>query len=257
MRTIVVPVDSIKREMNTLEYALSFAEAFKANLYIIQIQPKVGKEDVLKKESKKFLYNFINVANEKGVMINVRPVDSLAITHIENFNSKIPVDLIISSARTISTDEKLFLGGTTGSILKHTEIPMLIIPSNYKFKVPKTVMMAIRSGIIKKDGVMNPLQSILETFDGKMTLVQIKTPKFKEEDLNFHPDLAALTSKFFTSENATIFQGLLEHLNENKPDIICAIRRKRGFFKKLWEGNTIERKDFETRVPLLVLKGAF
>ena len=36
-----------------------------------------------------------------------------------------------------------------------------------------------------------------------------------------------------------------------------SLRRKKGFFSKLWDQNTVKKVDFESRVPLLVLKGAF
>jgi hypothetical protein len=43
------------------------------------------------------------------------------------------------------------------------------------------------------------------------------------------------------------------------PDIICVFRRKRGFFEKLWNDVTLDhslsKANFESRVPLLVLKG--
>jgi len=59
-----------------------------------------------------------------------------------------------------------------------------------------------------------------------------------------------------TSENGTLFQGVLEHLNENNPDMLCVFRRRRGFFAKLWEENTVLKKDFESKIPLLVLRGS-
>jgi len=37
--------------------------------------------------------------------------------------------------------------------------------------------------------------------------------------------------------------------------MVCVIRRKRGFFARLWEQNHIKKEDFESRIPLLILKG--
>ena len=57
------------------------------------------------------------------------------------------------------------------------------------------------------------------------------------------------------SKNATVFQGVLEFLHEQQPDMLCVIRRKRGFFKKLWEDDRVKKIDFDSSIPLLVLKG--
>jgi len=36
---------------------------------------------------------------------------------------------------------------------------------------------------------------------------------------------------------------------------LCVVRRKRGFFTKKWEKNTILKKDFHSKRPVLVLSG--
>ncbi|MFT4699197.1 MAG: hypothetical protein ACI9SJ_002360, partial [Flavobacteriaceae bacterium] len=56
-------------------------------------------------------------------------------------------------------------------------------------------------------------------------------------------------------ENATIFQGILEHFQSQNPDLLCVIRRKRGFFQKFKEKNVIYKHEFHTSKPLLVLSG--
>ena len=42
-------------------------------------------------------------------------------------------------------------------------------------------------------------------------------------------------SNITKTENATTFQGVLEHFQANSPDMLCVVRRKRGFFIKKWE----------------------
>ena len=132
----------------------------------------------------------------------------------------------------------------------------MIIPEGYVFKPIKKILTAIKSGVISKENALQPLELILEGFNAKMHLLQVKTQNFLPEDLEFFSELAAITSSYNSSENATLFQGVLEHLNKQNPDVLCVFRRKRGFFKKLLEQNVIKKVDFESRIPLLVLKGA-
>ena len=74
-------------------------------------------------------------------------------------------------------------------------------------------------------------------------------------DTQIDADLQAMMSSYTETENATVFQGVLEHFQSHNPDILCVIRRKRGFFQKLWEKNTVLKKEFHTTRPLLVLRG--
>ena len=115
--------------------------------------------------------------------------------------------------------------------------------------------MAFKSGVIKSKTVLKPLQFIVEQFKANVNLLLVKTPNYTEEDLILHANLKALQNTITVTENATTFQGVLEHIKTQNPDMLCVLRRKRGFFKKLWEKNTILKEEFYSNVPLLVLKG--
>ena len=88
----------------------------------------------------------------------------------------------------------VFLGSTSGSIVKQTDISVLVVPEGYTFKPIKKVLTAIKSGVIKRKEVLKPLETILDVFGAEMRLLQVKTPNFLEEDLEFHSELAAVTS---------------------------------------------------------------
>ncbi|MBL4568424.1 MAG: universal stress protein, partial [Flavobacteriaceae bacterium] len=94
-----------------------------------------------------------------------------------------------------------------------------------------------------------------KVFNTKVNLLLVKTPDYKEEDLVLDDALIALQNTLTTSENVTTFQGVLEHFQSNQPNMLCVFRRKRGFFKKLWEKNVILKEEFHCNIPLLVLSG--
>ena len=103
---------------------------------------------------------------------------------------------------------------------------------------------------------LEPLMSILNKYSkSKLDLIQIITPDCSDSEKEVSEDLKTIASTFKTSENATVFQGVLEHLHTTEPDLLCVIRRKRGFFTKLWQEDAVKKRDFESRIPLLVLKG--
>ena len=88
-----------------------------------------------------------------------------------------------------------------------------------------------------------------------INLLQVKTPKLDAADLELNKTLESLIDKLIPTKNATVYQGVLEFLHEENPDMLCVIRRKRGFFKKLWENDRVKKVDFDSHIPLLVLKG--
>ena len=81
----------------------------------------------------------------------------------------------------------------------------------------------------------------------------VKTPGYTEDDLNVNTELMNISTQLTLTENANTYLGVLEHFQAQHPDLLCVFRRKRGFFKSLWEKNTILKSEFYVPIPVLVL----
>jgi len=149
----------------------------------------------------------------------------------------------------------VFLGKTSGKIVKYTKIPALIVPEKYRFKSISSILMAFKSGKVEDVNSLNPLKNIKDKFNAELNLLLVKTPGYQEEDLVVEPELDKIKNGIKTTENATTFQGVLEHFQSHQPDMLCVFRRKRGFFSKLWEKDVILKREFHCSIPLLVLNG--
>jgi len=265
MKNILVPLDLSENSvsMNRLQYAIDFAKELGGTVYAVQAfkeLPRSGSlpsvNETLKNISITAIEEKLMQIDKKGVDVIAFPLEGDLLEAIPEFNLKYSIDLIVLGTEKNDIKDPYFLCEITGSLVKKTEIPVLIVPQNYSFQPITKVLMAIKSGHIRKQNALNPIKEVLRAFNADMKLLQVKTANFLQEDAEFHKDLAALISSYKSSENATLFQGVLEHLNENNPDLLCVFRRRRGFFAQLWENNTVRKEDFDSRVPLLVLRGA-
>jgi len=262
MKNILVPVGSSKNAVSHLQYAVDFAKAFGAKLYIIQIYnvyTKAGTiikiDDILERESQEFLKELMTKIDTKGVEVVTRTLKGKLVDTIELACKSANIDLILIEPRTNSIKEEVFLGKTSGKIIKQTEIPALIIPEAYVFKPIAHILMAVKSAILKKKDAIEPLKTIKDKFNSTLNLLMVKTPHYQNNDFEVNQALSEIVTNTTQSENATTFQGVLEHFQSNNPDMLCVVRRKRGFFVKKWEKNTILKKDFYSSRPVLVLSG--
>lgn len=263
MKTILVPISSSEDGLKTLQYAVNFAEHISAKIYVLKVYganviagsiKTVGP--LLEENTKKELKNLIKNINRKNVEIIATTMKGDLVDCIHLILENIDIDIIISTSNRISKDETIYIGDITGSIIQNIDCPILIVPENYNYKKIGTVFMAIKSGVIKREHVLKPLSLILDSFNAKLNLLQVVTPNLPDDELIINKELSDLAQSIKSSENATVFQGVLEHLHEDEPDMICVIRRKKGFFSKIWSQKSIKKTNFESRVPLLVLQGA-
>ncbi|MFD0863276.1 universal stress protein [Sungkyunkwania multivorans] len=262
MKNILVPIGSSEARANTLQYAIDFANAFGSTLHVMQaytLIPRAGAisnvNQVMQRTSKEDLEALISKADTKGVKVNIVTYKGDALDGIKDFEKEYGLDLIIIAPRSTDIREEVFLGNTTGSIVKQTDTPVLVIPDGTVFSPVKTILTAFKSGRIKKKSKLTFLKKLKAQFDAEIKLLLVKTPGYDEDDLKIAPAMMDLSSHVTISENATTYQGVLEHFQTIKPDMLCVFRRKRGFFKKLWEKNVILKKEFHTTIPLLILSG--
>lgn len=262
MQQILVPIGFTENAQNNLQYAIDFASEINAKVFVFRAYSAHSKagtiiniDSIIARETNLYLRTMVNSVDKKNVEIKLISAKGSVVDSVLAIDDELGIDLIIVGAKSNAIKEEIFLGKTAGSLVKQTEIPILTIPEGYKYLPIKNVLTAFKSGIIKSKTALYPLQFLVKKFSPQVNLLLVKTPNYSEEDLILHKDLEKLQTTLTITENATTFQGVLEHIKTQNPDMLCVFTRKRGFFKLLWEKNTILKEEFFTNVPLLILKG--
>jgi nucleotide-binding universal stress UspA family protein len=262
MKNILVPIGFTENAQITLQYAIDFAADTDAKIFVFRAysaQSKMGTminiNTIVERETNLYLRTMVNSVDKKNVDIKLISAKGSVADSVLAIDDELGIDLIIVGAKSNSIREEIFLGKTAGSIVKQTDIPVLTIPEGYNYKPFESILLAFKSGILKSKTALYPLQFIVKKFKTQVNLLLVKTPNYEQEDLIIHKELEKLQSTLTVTENATTFQGVLEHIKTHNPDLLCVFRRKRGFFKKLWEKNTILKEEFYSNVPVLILKG--
>lgn len=261
MKNILVPIGTSSNTGETLQYAVDFASEFGGDVFLMDVfnvSAKAGSlaniSDKVTAASKERLREVIGKVNAGNVTIKLASYNGDIVDGLKGIDRELGIDLIILAPRSNDIKEELYLGNTTGRIIKRTNIPALIVPKGTVFKPFKTVLTAFKSGILKKKRLLEPLLMIREKFNAGVNLLLVKTPGYSADDLKVHPALMDISDQLTLTENATTYQGVLEHFQSTQPDLLCVFRRKRGFFKKLWEKNTVLKSEFFIKIPVLVLR---
>lgn len=260
MKNILVPLGSSKSAANTLQYAIDMAQQMDANVYVISIFRELSRvgglskvNTLMKEESEHQLDAVLKAVDHKDVSVIAHPIKGGIVEGVERFAKHVPVDLMILSPRSNSVNDEVYLGKTTGSLVKGTNIPVMIVPDNLQFEGPEHLLMAFKDGRFPKKKVLHVLYKLKEHFNTEVHVLHVHTPNADAAFAKVSGKIKKLASTYKETENATTFQGVLEHFQSHNPDMLCVTRRKRGFFKKLWESDTVLKREFHTSKPLLIL----
>ncbi len=263
MKHILVPIGSTESAKNSLQYAIDFASVIQAKVFVFRAYSGLNKAGamidvnaILERETNLYIKTMVDAVERKDVEVVMVSARGNVVDSVASINNELGIDLIIVGAKSNSFKEELFLGKTAGSLVKQTEIPLLTVPEHYKFGSIQNLQLAFKSGIIENKSAIAPLSFLKDKFKASLNLLLVKTPSFTEADGVIDANLDNLKDSLTISENATTYQGVLEHLNSAAPDLLCVFTRKRGFFQKLLEKNTIKKEEFFVNIPLLILKGA-
>ncbi|HLV63795.1 universal stress protein [Galbibacter sp.] len=260
MKNILVPIGPTENAIKTLQYAIDFAEFMGSDLYVMQAFTLVTKagslanvERAVAKSTTNQLDEIVGQVDKKGVSLTITAYNGDVVDGVRAVEEQYGIDLIILEPKTTDIREEVFLGDTSGGIIKLTNIPTLIIPEGNSFYPYKNGLVAFKSGIVNHESILETLIQFKNAFKLYLNLLLVKTPKYTAEDLVLNPILENLSDSLKTTENTSTFEGVLEHFQTNQPDILIVFRRKRGFFTKLWEKNIILKREFRCSIPLLVL----
>ena len=262
MKNILVPVGTIESGVNNLRYAINFATITGAKVYMINIYQEFSKVAGLTKVNELMMQDSEDILKDLMAQVDTRDVDVMAksikgdpFEGIQRISKQLDIDLIILSPQSIEIKNEVYLGNVTGKIVKQIDVPVLIVPKGYLFRKFESILLAFKRPYFEKDRVLAPLKAMAGVFNSKVYSLHVKTPDVADDNTPMDPELSALQTSYFETRNATIFQGVLEHFQSHSPDMLCVLRRKRGFFKKLWEKNSVLKKEFHTSIPLLILRG--
>lgn len=260
MNNILVPLGTSSTAHETLQYAIDFAADFGANVYIMDVfnfstgAGSLGKaEEKVVQSSKERVKEVVDKVDVKGLDVKVATYNGEILDGLKELRQELNIDLIILSPRSNEINEEIYLGFTTGKIVKQTNVPVLIVPKGTAYKPLKNILVAFKSGVLKRNKILNPIKAIQKKFESQIGLLMVKTPGYDAEDLQINTALLDLSKNLTITENPTTYLGVLEHFQSKHPDLLCVFRRKRGFFKKLWEKSTVLKSEFFAPVPVLVL----
>ncbi|WP_290696401.1 universal stress protein, partial [Lacinutrix sp.] len=107
MKNILVPVGSSENAKSHLQYAVDFAKATGAKLYVVQVYnvyTKAGTmikiDHIIERESKAFLEHHVSQIEHKGVEVVIKTFKGKLVSTIDLVCKTFNIDLIILEPRT-------------------------------------------------------------------------------------------------------------------------------------------------------------
>jgi len=268
MKKILVPTDFSPICENALNYAIEIAAKLSSEIILYHVysfhrridydrnypeddQPYVRE---IEKKMSKEKSSVIDKARAKGVSIRTKVEENNVFYLFKNKVEKNDVDLIIMGTKGETGLDRVIFGSVAVTALESSKVPVLVVPPEHKtYKIEK-VALATDIKDLSKD-VISVLEELITKFSSELTVLSIiqndeEDRPHKNGELEFQ-GLKTIYKEIEISN--TINETINEYVQKNQYDLVCMIRKDKGFFESIFKRSVTKTQVYHTKLPFLVI----
>lgn len=251
MKTILAATDYTELAENAVHYAASVARLnnyklillndFTVSIHAQNAQLPAENIDGLIEENRILLESkAVLLAQQYGIEVIAKATYSFIVNAIKDVVAEYQPEVIVMGMEEKSLEQEL-LGNTTTSIIKKLKYPVLAVPANSKFYVPKKVIFAcdLHSGVseqllaqIKNLALITHAE--VEVLLVNETIADLKKVGVDATTLNRIDDSFDGIDYFYKNvKSDSIIEGIANEVKNAEADLLIMVPAQRGFWSSI------------------------
>ncbi len=270
MKTIVVPTDYSENAWHATEYAARVAQQAKASLVLFHALelPLIASDlpidapsldEVMRHHTMRLDETTGQLVRKYGVDVTYKlRVGSVKELLLPFFNEQ-KGDLVIMGLRGSNPVGRLLMGSVTASVLKRSQLPVLIIPRDFTFRGIRHILFASDFEPLASPQRLRPLQDIAKAFNATVEVMHLPQPlaagrsEVLADENYWETQLHDIRLGYTFLYEEDIQKGIDQGVCESNADLLVMLPHRHTFFERLLEKSNVQKMAFHTRVPLLAL----
>jgi nucleotide-binding universal stress UspA family protein len=174
---------------------------------------------------------------------------------VANYNADL---LIMGSRGTTNLVEKLF-GSVTAYMLRHTSVPMMVIPQEYKYKPVEKVVIGCERLEAFSRPIVDGIKMVADMFNARLVLFWLlnheKYTQARAEEKLLQREMrtdADVPEFRFDLTHDSVEEGIDEFAIREDVDLVVVLPQERNFLDRILHGSVTKRLAVRTHKPMLV-----
>ena len=268
MKTILIATDFSEASRNASLYGLQFAKAINANIILFNaykipsaatgLGVSVSRYDAMMQTDKRLLEE-ADFLDPQRAIIEIICDEGLAEDAIINIANEKKVDFIITGMKGSGKNFKKIFGSTATSLAKSSNIPVIIVPEDAKFKNPDVIVFANDINIDSDKEIPEKIIAINQLFKSKLYVVKVikneNEERFEVYDTpqKFKKTFQVLDTSFQYPVDTDIRHELNVFIKKHHAGMLVMMPHKHEWLERLFRKSDTKDIIFHTQIPLLVL----
>jgi len=269
MKTIIVPVDFSSTSMNTLNYAVDFAAALKAEISIIHIynfpvsfgemaiSADMIKNDLeVKWEALEKIKKDLLEKNEK-IKVHVALKEGDFIDELSSYCNALQPYAVIMGASNKDGLEKFLLGSATQAAVKHIKYPVVIVPSGFTYKHIFKIGLACDMNNVESSLPVKEITRLVTALNGILHVLHVDTTnkhraeKLSEEVAYLNETFKDLNPTFHFAQNSNIDKAVKDFAEENHLAVLIVVPKNHSFTESIFHKSQSKQLLADASIPII------
>lgn len=269
LKTIVVPTDFSENAFHALIYAVDLAKTSNAIIHLLNVyhipnplktlpleiiitpdELKASSDSMLKQTSQ----HLKDLRPESGPVV-CHSENGFALQEINHYANYIHADLVVIGMTGGGKMKEKILGSTATGLLHHCTIPVLVVPENIPFRVPKKILFASDGSVVHSQSHLKVLMEMAYKYESTIDILSVLSHEnmHRRETIMDLLDRSFLTTRhhYYFPEKTDINKTINEYIARLETDLLVMIPRKHNFLEQLFDRSHTRALAFHTRIPLL------
>jgi len=269
METILIATDFSSAARNATRYGFALSKALNAKVILFTAYqlPSTHPESMVYLPA-----NDLEKSSYQQLATEAETFDSHATVALETQCRQGPVgDAIMSVAaenkisyivigmKRTGKELRKYFGSTVTSLTKKSSIPLIVVPQEAGYSVPKTIAFASDFNDETNIHILEPLKKIAVIFNSAVSVVRVIKKSMNEaterlmksEKLDWF--LACLNHSFEYLKDDNVAKALNNFVKEHAIDLVAVIPHEHSLTERIFNRSVTKDLIFHTHVPLLIL----
>lgn len=272
MKSILVPIDFSKASGNAVEYAVSLAKVFDAEVIFINATPPaimvndsvlasvmITHAEILEK-NKQLMQEATEALSKKypskitGLVQEGYPADV-----IDEMAKVKHTDLIVMGMKGKGQSNSVF-GSTTTTIISKSTFPVFVIPEKADYKPISNITFASDFDAEIEMDRYTLLLELGKKFNSQINIlnVQKKNSSMKLDraigKMSVSVAFSKLNHQFYTINEKNVEEGINKFIEKKTTDILVMVAFRHNLFERMFGKVHTRAMSYQTKIPLLVLQ---
>ena len=266
MMHILVPTDFSKNSWNALKYGILLYKDIECTFHLHHINPipAYSAAGTSVRVSSKMAATSVLSSSKVSfdhLLMQVETITShnFFVESIKRQVANRKIDLIIMGTKGASGLKEATMGSNTGDVLTKVKCPLLAVPENTVFKIPKEIAFPTDYHLSYDLKVLDTLFAMVNLYKSSLRVLHIskKGESLSDEQLEnkeFLEDYLQDIDHSFHSLTGTDLETAVQCFTESRNiDVITMVAKNLNFFQRILFRPKVEQISYHTDIPFLVL----